>query len=161
MKNLNPRIEEISSKKMIGKKQIMSLANFQAGELWKNFIPKKKEILNPISKELYSISIYPTNYFHDFQDENEFEKWAAVEVACFENIPSHLETLVIQAGLYAVFEYKGMSSDPSIFHYIFWTWLPNSNWELDQRPHFEILGDNYINNDPNSEEEIWIPIKQM
>jgi AraC family transcriptional regulator len=31
---------------------------------------------------------------------------------------------------------------------------------LDDRPHFEILGDKYKNGDPDSEEEIWIPIKQ-
>jgi AraC family transcriptional regulator len=38
--------------------------------------------------------------------------------------------------------------------------LPLSKeYELDDRPHFEILGDKYKNNDPNSEEEIWIPIK--
>jgi hypothetical protein len=26
-------------------------------------------------------------------------------------------------------------------------------------PHFEVLGDKYKNNDPSSEEEVWIPIK--
>jgi AraC family transcriptional regulator len=31
-------------------------------------------------------------------------------------------------------------------------------FEVDDRPHFEILGIRYRNNDPNSEEEIWIPI---
>jgi AraC family transcriptional regulator len=38
-------------------------------------------------------------------------------------------------------------------------WLPNSAYALDDRPHFEALGEQYKNNDPNSEEEIWIPIK--
>jgi AraC family transcriptional regulator len=37
--------------------------------------------------------------------------------------------------------------------------LPNSNYHLDDRPHFEILGEKYKNADPGSEEEIWIPIK--
>jgi AraC family transcriptional regulator len=65
----------------------------------------------------------------------------------------------IPGGLYAVFDYKGSSTDSSIFQYIFETWLPNSDYELDNRPHFEVLGDKYKNNDPASEEEIWIPIK--
>jgi len=30
---------------------------------------------------------------------------------------------------------------------------------LDDRPHFEVLGDKYKNADPDSEEEIWIPIR--
>ena len=45
------------------------------------------------------------------------------------------------------------------FQYIFTNWLPNSEYELDNRPHFEILGDKYINGSADSEEEIWIPVK--
>jgi AraC family transcriptional regulator len=62
-------------------------------------------------------------------------------------------------GLYAVFNYKGSNMDHSIFEYIFRSWLPDSEYYLDNRPHFEVLGDKYKNNDPSSEEEIWIPIK--
>ncbi|MGK2861531.1 MAG: GyrI-like domain-containing protein [Chitinophagaceae bacterium] len=47
-----------------------------------------------------------------------------------------------------------------MFSYIFNTWLPPSGYDLDNRPHFEILGEKYKNDDPLSEEEIWIPIKQ-
>ena len=65
----------------------------------------------------------------------------------------------IAGGLYAMFEYKGSSKDNSIFQYIYTSWLPNSTYVLDDRPHFEVLGKKYKNNDPNSEEEIWIPIK--
>jgi len=31
---------------------------------------------------------------------------------------------------------------------------------LDNRPHFEVLGEKYKNGDPESEEEIWIPVKE-
>jgi AraC family transcriptional regulator len=30
---------------------------------------------------------------------------------------------------------------------------------LAARPHMELLGEKYRNNDPHSEEEIWIPIE--
>ncbi len=64
------------------------------------------------------------------------------------------------SGLYAVFIHKGdASTAPKTFEYIFGTWLPNSEYLLDNRPHFEILGEKYKNEDPNSEEEVWIPIK--
>jgi AraC family transcriptional regulator len=66
----------------------------------------------------------------------------------------------LQAGDYAVFNYRGSSADPRIFQYIYGEWIPNSEYVLDDRPHFEILGEKYKNNDPNSEEEIWIPIKK-
>ena len=78
----------------------------------------------------------------------------------FDNKLPELNTLLLESGLYAVFDYKGSSSDTSIYEYIFFNWLPNSKYKVDNRPHFEILGNKYKNNDPNSEEEIWIPIKE-
>lgn len=48
----------------------------------------------------------------------------------------------------------------SLAEYIYGSWLPNSTeYARDNRPHFEILGEKYKNNDPESEEEIWIPVK--
>ncbi len=71
-----------------------------------------------------------------------------------------LEAEIGREIVYAVFDYKGLNTDDSIFRYIFGTWLPNSDYDLDDRPHFEVLGKKYRNNDPASEEEIWIPIKE-
>lgn len=154
-----PRIEQLKEKKLIGKKFTMNLVNNKTGELWKNFMPKRREITNNLSNDLISMQVYGPTHFVDFKLTNEFEKWATVEVSDFENVPSDLETFTLPGGLYAVFDYKGSSSDPSIFQYILGTWLPGSDYLLDDRPHFEVLGDKYKNNDPTSEEEIWIPIK--
>jgi AraC family transcriptional regulator len=46
-----------------------------------------------------------------------------------------------------------------VWRYIYNEWLPNSPWELDHRPHFERLGAKYKNEDPNSEEDIYIPVR--
>jgi AraC family transcriptional regulator len=70
-----------------------------------------------------------------------------------------MSTYTLPGGLYAVFSYKGLNTDHAIFESIFRAWLPNSKYELDDRPHFEILGANYRNNDPYSEEDIWVPVK--
>jgi AraC family transcriptional regulator len=75
-----------------------------------------------------------------------------------ENI--HFEQLEIPKGTYAVFNYKGLSTDHSIWRYIYGTWMASSPYTLDNRPHFERLGARYKNNDPSSEEEIWIPITE-
>lgn len=75
-----------------------------------------------------------------------------------EDFPEEMKILVIPAGKYVVFEYKGLSNNPEVFQYIFGDWLPNSGYQLDNRPHYEVLGEKYKNNDPDSEEEIWIPI---
>jgi len=71
-----------------------------------------------------------------------------------------METFTIPAGMYAVFLYKGTPAEfGPTFNYIFNTWLPGSAYEADDRPHFEVLGEKYKNNDPESEEEIWVPIR--
>ena len=156
---MTPRIENLSDKKLIGKRLTMSLANNRTGELWQSFMPIRREISNNVSNDLISMQVYKPTHFADFKPTNEFEKWATVEVTNFESVPTGLETFSLTGGLYAVFDYKGSSNDPSIFQYIFGTWLPGSDYFLDYRPHFEVLGDKYKNNDPTSEEEIWIPIK--
>jgi len=71
-----------------------------------------------------------------------------------------METITVPDGLYAVFLYKGPASAASnIYQYIFGTWLPNADFLLDDRPHFALMGEKYKNEDPSSEEELWIPIK--
>jgi AraC family transcriptional regulator len=156
---MTPKIETINEKKLVGIRLTMSFTNYKMGTLWKSFMPRRKEINHNLTNEFISLAVYKPTHFADFKPTNEFERWATVEVNDFDNVPNEMETLVLSSGLYAVFNYKGLNTDNSIFQYILGTWLPSSDYVLDDRPHFEILGDQYKNNDPNSEEEIWIPIK--
>jgi AraC family transcriptional regulator len=157
---MNPRIETIQEKKLVGKKLTMSYANYRIGELWSSFMPRRKEITNNLSNELVSLVLYNSNHFNYFNPTNEFERWAAVEVEDFANVPAEMETFVLSSGLYAVFHYIGSSDGiASFYQNIFTVWLPKSEYELDYRPHFEILGEKYKNNDQLSEEDIFIPIK--
>lgn len=155
------RIETISEKKFIGIHKTMSFADNYTFELWSSFMPRRKEISNAVGSELYSIEIYNNPFFFEyFNPTNEFEKWAAVEVADYNTIPKDMTKLIAPAGLYAVFLHKGPASEgPTTYNYIFRTWLPESVYILDDRPHFAVMGNKYKNNDPDSEEEIWIPIK--
>lgn len=158
---MQPRIETLTEKKLVGKRLTMTFASNQTFKLWQTFMPRKKEITNNLTADLISMQVYPQSFDFTFSNLNiEFEKWAAVEVADFDSIPDEMETFFLESGLYAVFDYKGSSNDPQLFQYIFGTWLPNSIYTIDNRPHFEILGEKYKNNDPTSEEEIWIPIKR-
>jgi AraC family transcriptional regulator len=154
-----PRIVEIKEMKLMGMPMTMSLANNKTALLWKTFMPLRHEILNKKSQDLISLQIYSPHYFSAFNAQNEFAKWACVEVDDVANTPEGMETIKLPASVYAVFDYKGLSTDTSIFQYIFGAWLPSSPYVLDQRPHFEVLGEKYKNNDVNSEEQIYIPIK--
>ena len=157
---MEPRIEISREIKVIGKKMMMSFSLNTTFELWKGFMPGRKEIQNAIGTNFYSIQIYSPLFFDNFNSNTQFEKWAAIEVSDFETIPPEMEAFVLPGGLYAVFLYHGAASQAEqTFQYIFGTWIPNSGYSLDNRPHFEILGKKYKNEDPDSEEEIWIPIK--
>lgn len=157
---MEPRIIELTEKTLVGKQQTMSLADNKTAELWSAFMPLRRNIPHAINPNLYSIQVYNADYFENFNPHNTFEKWAAIEVSDWSVTPAEMETFTLPDGLYAVFHYKGLSTSTSIFQYIFTSWLPNSGYVLDNRPHFELLGEKYKNNDPDSEEEIWIPIKQ-
>lgn len=155
---MQPRIETLTEKKLVGKRLRMSLANNRTGELWRSVMPRRQEIAHRVTSDLYSMQVYsgPVDFGNLQQD---FDKWAAVEVSDVSSIPDGMEAFTLQGGLYAVFVYKGSSTDTTIFRHIFGSWLPSSAYSLDSRPHFEVLGAKYKNADPESEEEIWIPIK--
>lgn len=157
---MNFRIENLREKKLIVLSQKMSIADNKTFLLWNLFMKRKDEIQNTIGSDLYSIQIYKKDYFQIFKPENEFIKMAGIEVNSYEIIPKMLETYILNSGKYAVFQYIGNPNNGhEAFQYIFQKWLPNSGFTLDNRPHFEILGSKYKNNNNESEEEIWIPIK--
>lgn len=155
--NLTPRMKTMPKKNLVGLFKKMSLAKNRTGELWAGLMSRRTEITNRIGNDYISLQVYPPDYFKGFNPELDFTKWALVEVADFNSIPDGMEPFVLEEGAYAVFNHKGIST--SIFQDIFGSWIPNSTYELDNRPHFEVLGEKYKPKDPNSEEEIWIPIK--
>ena len=157
---MTPKIVSIPVKKLIGYSIEMSLLNNQTQTIWQLFMPRLKEIKNAVSADLFSLQNYPDDYFTNFTPETIFTKWAAVEVKNFENIPEGFEKLEIPSGKYAVFHHKGNTEMfAKTAQYIYTEWLPNSGFQLDNKPHFEVLGDNYLGHEnPESEEEVWIPI---
>ncbi|MBI1222423.1 MAG: GyrI-like domain-containing protein [Bacteroidetes bacterium] len=144
---------------LIGQHLKMSLAENRTPELWKAFMPRRREIKMPLNDTLYSLEIYPSDYYAVFDLHREFEKWAAVPVDKSSQIPPGFQPLLLPQGLYAVFLHKGPASEgEKTYRFIHETWLPKSNYKLDDRPHLAIMDERYKGEHPDSEEEIWIPI---
>ena len=138
----------------------MSYSDNRTFELWRTFMPRRPEIQKESGSNLYSVEVYDQKFFDAFNPERKFEKWAAIEVAEFDKVPDGMETMILPRGLYAIFLHKGpASTGVKTYEYIFKAWLPNSDWMLDNRPHFALMGEKYKREDPSSEEDIWIPIK--
>jgi AraC family transcriptional regulator len=159
---MKSRIELLPEKKLVGMHLSMSFADNKTGELWRSFMPHRNKIQHPVSADLFSMQVFPVTFnFGNINPHEKFEKWAAIEVVDFSNVPEGMETFLLPQGLYAVFLHKGAAQTAQqTFQFIFGIWLPASGYSIDARPHFEILGEKYKNNDPESEEEIWIPVKE-
>lgn len=160
--DLKPKIKVLPKTILIGMRAEMCISKDKTRELWHQFMPKRNQIQYRVNPKLYySMRKYSgISYFQDFSPETLFEKWAAVEVRQVEKIPENLEKHVLTGGKYAVFIHKGPANRfPQTMEYIFRDWLPGSKYELDDREHFEILKANYQPDDPDAEEEVWVPIK--
>ena len=158
---MKPDIRIISEKKLVGLHSRMSLTKNTTRELWKSFMSRRREIQHAVGSDFISMQTYSAGYFENFNPETEFEKWATVEVCALDSIPENMNVFYLPEGMYAVFLHKGSAgSGPELFRYIFGVWLSDSEYTLDNRPHFELLGEKYKNDDPESEEEIFIPIKK-
>lgn len=162
MKGIQPHMEVLREKKLVGRNVTMSFARDKTKELWQQFMPGRNLIREVKGNDFYSVEIYPTGFFEQFDRNRCFQKWAAVEVNELSQLPAGMESLILPTGLYAVFIHKGPASDgPKTYEYIFRQWLPTSLFSLDDRPHFALMGERYKQDHPDSEEEIWIPVKKI
>jgi AraC family transcriptional regulator len=80
-------------------------------------------------------------------------------VSSYEEIPDGMQAFDLPGGLYALFLYKGLPKDfGPMANYIFKEWIPSSIYMPDRRPHFQLMDESYRANDPEAEEEVWVPI---
>ncbi len=151
---MQPKIVTLTEKKVVGMQSKMLMHQYEKIiKLWKSFMPKKHELKNTINQELIAIQDYP-----DFGNlETSYNIWACAEVSDFINIPDSMQPFTISEGLYAVFLHKGMDAGKT-YQRIMTEWLPNSGYAIDDRPHFQVMGDKYKNGSPDSEEDFYIPV---
>jgi len=162
-KKITPELVEVEPRKLIGKCVTTTLSFDDTAALWKDFMSRHKEIVNRVDSGFYSMQVYPFGFkVEEFTRETEFERWAAVEVENFNMVPEGMQTKVLAGGLYAVFTHVGpVKQFVETSNYIYGKWLPQSGYQLDDRAHFERLGEKYYGPEhPESEEEIWVPVER-
>ena len=148
---------------VIGFSDTMSLSDNKTIDLWRRFMPRRNEVLSDLKEHLYDIKIYKEHQdFKKFTPETTFTKFVGIESTSTQYIPKDMKFLIIPAGMYAVFLHKGSASSfHKTLNYMHTDWLPNSEYVLDNRPHFEKIVEVYNPNDLNAEEEVWIPIRSL
>ncbi|SMD31722.1 AraC family transcriptional regulator [Reichenbachiella faecimaris] len=160
-----PRIVESLPKTLVGLSMEMTFATQSStGKLWSQFMPRRMEIANAVSQDKFSLQVFNKDFdWHTLEANMQFVKWATMEVSDKNSIPEGMQALDLVGGRYAVFVHRGLPSYfPTTLQYILNEWMPTSGYEPDNsRPQYELLGDKYINNHPDSEEEVWFPIKKL
>ena len=157
------RIEELSETILLGRSMRMSLAQDATRELWQETVPLLISIeIERLDTNYISMQVYDTPLdLKTFNPEMAFTKWAGVSVKQLSAEITGLSSYSIQGGLYAVFKHKGPASEfARSMRFIYSDWLPKSNYSLDHREHFELIPEGYRPDDPEAEEEIWVPIKK-
>lgn len=155
------RVIESKALKIVGVKAEASfMTNSKVTpELAKQFMPRLGEIRSRTDNYTLSLQNYNDFNFQSFSPNTVFEKWIGVTVNDFKNVPKGIHTLTIVSGRYIVIDFKGSISEfIKLWQYIHSTWLPNTDFKLDDRPHFERLPVSYNPMQKENEEQIWIPI---
>jgi AraC family transcriptional regulator len=146
----------------VGQSITTTVAANETQPLWQGFMSRRKEIQGIIDGVYYSVEVYHEKVsFGDFTPETKFDKWACVEVESVDELPAGMGSIRIPTGLYAVFTHLGPTAlFPHTLSMIYEQWLPASMYELDQRPHFEVMDKDYLGpTHPDSKEKVWVPIK--
>ena len=154
-----PKIIDLEAKLLVGISMEMSRIADRTLDLWRSFMPRRGEVEARTSTDYMSMQVYPDGAGQVADPSALFTKWAVVEVSARDALPAGMSPYDLAGGLYAVFLHNGPATDLSIFGYIFTDWLPNSEYVLDDREHFEVLPADYKPMDPNAHEEIWVPVR--
>lgn len=159
---MTPKIIVSETILIVGLKADLSfMTNAQGtGNLARQFMPKRNQILNRVGTDKFSIQIYNQFDLKTMSPNTVYEKWVGVAVSDFKTIPEGLETLTINEAKYAVFNFEGKPEEfLKTWQGIHINWLPNSGYKLDDKPHFEKLPEDYHPSNAFVKEEIWVPIK--
>jgi AraC family transcriptional regulator len=159
---MEPRIETISPIQLVGKRMHMTLADNKTPDLWRAFMPYRQKVAHRVNEGMvYEVILYEGGFNPAaFHIHSLFEKWAAAEVHKVETLPDGMEHFLLPGGTYAVFQHKGPAHTfGQTARFIYGVWLPRSNYRLDDRPHFNRLPEGYRPDDPEAEEEVWIPVR--
>ena len=149
---------------LVGVSQETSLAAAETPALWREFGPRIREIGERADDWRYSLRQYPTGLsLHHLTPETRYIEWAAVAVASGARIPAGLETLLLTGGLYVRCLHRGLPGEiGDTVNYLFGQWLPTSGYDVDNaRPHFERMAPDYRPDDPDAQEEMYVPLQVL
>lgn len=156
------KIEEKGELKIVGLLERINMPNNTIPQLWDKFMKRMSEIKNIKGNGSYGIA----ENMSESSDGVSFDEIVGVEVSSFEDIPEGMVAKVIKPQKYAVFTHKGelFGADGSSklhksYDYVYSKLIPASGYETDCEFNFEYYDERFILGSPESEMDIYIPVK--
>ncbi len=134
-----------------------SLVQDRTALVFKQLMIWRKGSVKYRNQPAYDIKIYPQGYFTAFNPSRPFEKWAALKQVD-QSIIGDLQPYTLEGGSYLCFTSEGRVS-AQFFQELYSSWLPQSRYELDSRPHFDKIWPEPAQRGRVLKEEIYIPVK--
>ncbi|MFQ5813600.1 MAG: GyrI-like domain-containing protein [Anaerolineae bacterium] len=151
---MEPKIVERSAFTVVGMHYYGQNENNEIPQMWQEFGPRIQEIEHVVNPHVaYGIS--------DNMDEEtgEFDYVAGFEVSNAADIPEGMVSWEVPAGTYAVFT-TTLPRIGETFQHAYRTWMPEAGRQPTSGPDFELYDENFDPQDPNSEFEVCVPIKE-
>lgn len=150
---MKPKIVEREGFAVVGMRYHGKNENNEIPQMWGAFGPRMKEIKYVANPSVcYGIS--------DNMDPatGKFDYIAGLEVSRAEDLPEGIVRWKIPGGRYAVFT-TTLPKVGETFMYAYKTWMAESGCEATGGPDFELYDEDFDPQDPNSQFEVYIPIK--
>ncbi|AGK99425.1 GyrI-like domain-containing protein [Clostridium pasteurianum] len=149
---MDGKLVSVESFKTVGITYFGNNSNGEIPKLWEVFNNRYKDIKQK-SESMLCYGICDD----EMDSEGRFHYTACAEVDSFQDVPEGMETGVVPDGKYLVYTYEGAIKDLGDFYNnIFTKWLPDSEYEVDYRPQFELYDTRFMD---NGEFDVYIPVK--
>lgn len=157
---MQPKTVNRDQIKLVGMQYIGNNENGEIPQLWESFITRAKEIGGTINnRAFYGVCECICEGPCKCGMGGDFLYIAAVEVSEFDGVPEGMVTKTIPAAKYAVFIHKGsLDGLCDTMNSIYCKWIPESKITPNQKFCFEYY-DERFDNSPNSELDIYVPVK--
>jgi AraC family transcriptional regulator len=159
---MNPKIVNTEEIKIIGLSIKTNLKDNKVPQLWQDYMKRDREVKNFVMPEIYlGVCINESDKsYKEFTAETAFTEIVGKAVKNFDHIPQGMTTKVVPAYKYAVFTHKGaLNTLGDTYDYIYGTWLPKSGMSFGDADDFELYDGRFKMGAPDSEMDIYIPVK--
>lgn len=157
------RLETLPPRHLAGLRAVMTFSDDQTPALWRRFMPHRHAVAGRVGAHLVSVHRFEAPLEGPPTPHTRFTRWAAAEVTPGTEPPDGLEACTLAGGLYAVFVHRGPATAfAQTLRAFFETWLPASGYTMDAaRARFEVLPPGYRPDDPDAEEEVYLPVRPV